>query len=46
MGTVGEICVLVKYSLKREKMLGKITENIEGVFDEERTNEVNWINFA
>lgn len=34
MGTVGEICVLVKYSPKREKMLGKINENIEGTFDE------------
>ena len=33
MGTVGEICVLVKYSLKREKMLGKLTENVEGTFD-------------
>ena len=33
MGTVGEICVLVKYSPKREKMLGKLTENVEGTFD-------------
>ena len=32
MGTVGEICVLVKYSPKREKMLGRIRENIEGEF--------------
>ena len=36
MGTVGEICVLVKYSPKREKMLGKIIDNIEGSIDETR----------
>lgn len=34
MGTAGEICVLVKYSPKREKMLGNIAENIEGEFEE------------
>ena len=34
MGTAGEICVLVKYSPKREKMLGNLTENIEGEFEE------------
>ena len=33
MRTVWEICVLVKYSLKREKMLGKLTQNVEGTFD-------------
>ena len=33
MGTVGEIWVLVKNSPKREKMLGKLTENVEGIFD-------------
>ena len=33
MGTIGEICVLVKYSPKSEKMLGKIIENVEGTFD-------------
>ena len=33
MGTVGKICVLVKYSLKREKMLGSIVENKEGEFE-------------
>ena len=33
MGTVGEICVFVKYSPKREKMLGKLTENVEGAFN-------------
>ncbi|XP_057290813.1 zinc finger MYM-type protein 1-like [Hydractinia symbiolongicarpus] len=30
MGTAGEICVLVKYSPKRENMLGKLTANVEG----------------
>ena len=30
MGKVGEICVLVKYSPKHQKMLGKLTENMEG----------------
>eukprot|EP00112_Aurelia_sp_Birch-Aquarium-sp1_P001569 Seg1170.3 transcript_id=Seg1170.3/GoldUCD/mRNA.D3Y31 product="Zinc finger MYM-type protein 1" protein_id=Seg1170.3/GoldUCD/D3Y31 len=30
IGTVGEICVLVKFSPKREKMLGAIQENVEG----------------
>ena len=33
MGNVGEICVLVKYSFKREKMLGSIVENIEREFE-------------
>ena len=33
METVGEICVLVKYSPKRKKMLGKVTENVERTFD-------------
>ena len=28
MGTVGEITVLIKFSPKREKMLGPINENI------------------
>ena len=31
MGTVGEITVLVKFSPKREKMLGDINENVEGL---------------
>ena len=35
MGTVGEICVLVKFSPKRENMLGEIKENIDADFDEE-----------
>ena len=30
MGIVGEICILIKYSPKREKMLGSLAENIEG----------------
>ena len=30
MGTVGEITVLLKYSPKREKMLGVLSENVEG----------------
>jgi len=29
MGVVGEICVLVKFSPKRENLLGNINENIE-----------------
>ena len=33
MGTAGEICVLVKYSPKREKLLGKLSENIEGTLE-------------
>ena len=34
MGTVGEICILVKFSPKREHMLGNIQDNIEGVENE------------
>ena len=30
MGIVGEICVLIKFSPKREKMLGALSENVEG----------------
>ena len=43
MGTVGEICVLAKYSPKREKMLGKLTENVEGAFDrdEQQVTKLN-----
>ena len=33
MGTVGQICVFVKYSSKFEKMLGKLTENVEWTFN-------------
>ncbi len=39
MGTVGEICVLVKFSPKREKMLGSIQENIEGEIADEVIRE-------
>ena len=35
MSTVREICILVKYSPKREKMLGDIKENIDARFDED-----------
>ena len=34
MGTVGEICVLVKYSPKREKILGTLDDIIEGETNE------------
>ena len=34
MGNVGEICVLVKYSSKQEKILGSIVENTEREFEE------------
>ena len=32
MGTVGEICFLVKYSPKREKVLSQVTKNVEVTF--------------
>ena len=44
METVGEICVLVKYSPKREKMLGSIVENIEGEFEERSKSENQKLN--
>ena len=31
MGTVGEICILLKYSPKRENLLGEIQSNNEGI---------------
>ena len=34
MGTVGEICVLVRYSPKGEQILGSKVENIEGEYQE------------
>ena len=34
IGTVGEICILVKFSPKRKKLLGEIQENINGETDE------------
>ena len=39
VGTVGEICVLVNYSPKQKKLLGKRTDNIEVKFDKETTNQ-------
>ena len=36
MGTAGEISVLVKYSPKREKLLGKLSENIEGTLETDK----------
>ena len=41
MGRVGEIWILVKYSPKREKMLGKLTENVEGTFDLDEQQATN-----
>ena len=35
IGRVGEICVLVKFSPKRENLLGELQENIEGDFKNE-----------
>ena len=40
MGTVTEICILVKYSPKRERMLGEIQSNIEGIEDTNYTQGV------
>ena len=39
MSTVGEICVLVKYSPKREKILRSFDENIEGEMSETEETE-------
>jgi len=36
MGTAGEICVLVKYSPKRENMLGKLSENVDGTLETDK----------
>ena len=38
VGVVGEITILVKYSPKRENLLGKIQENLQ--FDEEKDDEI------
>ena len=35
MSTSGEVCILVKCSPKREKILGKMVENIEGDLSKE-----------
>ena len=39
MGTVGEICVLVKYSPKREKILGSLYDIIEGETNSEEAEK-------
>ena len=39
MGTVCEICVLVKYSPKRENMLGEIKLNVDADIDEEALDD-------
>ena len=39
MGTVGEICALVKYSPKRENMLGEIKSNVDADIDEEALDD-------
>ena len=44
MGTVGEICVLVKYSPKLEKILGKLTKNVEVTFDPDEQQQLSWTN--
>ena len=31
MGTVGELCILVKYAPKQESLLGEIQSKIEGI---------------
>ena len=43
VGAVGEICVLVKYSAKREKMLDKLTENVQRTFipDEQQETKLD-----
>ena len=39
MGTAGEICILVKYSAKREKILGSLDEVTEGELDDTGKNK-------
>ena len=39
MGSVSEICVLVKYSPKTENMLGEIKSNIDANIDEEALDD-------
>ena len=39
MGTVGEICVLVKYSPQRENILGEIKSNVDADIDEEALDD-------
>ena len=38
MGTIGEITVLVKFSPKRDKKLGSLIENVEGVDENENVS--------
>ena len=35
MGTVGKTCLLIKYSPKRENMLGEIKSNVDADIDKE-----------
>ena len=39
MGTVSEICILVKYSPKREKILGTLDDTIEGETNEDKADK-------
>ena len=39
MSTIGEICILVKYSPKRKKILGSLNKNIEGKMSETEETE-------
>ena len=44
LGTTGEICVLVKYSPKRENLLGDIQKNIEFSDESPKKNQVTTLN--
>ena len=44
IGTVGEICVLVKYSPKLERMLQYILETIEKEFEESSSSDNQKVN--
>ena len=39
MGTVGKICMLVKYSPKRKNVLGEIKSNVDAAIDEEALDD-------
>ena len=41
MGTVGEICVLVKYSPTRENRLGELKSNVDADIDEEALDDAD-----
>ena len=45
MGAVGEICALVKYSPKRENMLGEIKSNVDADIDEEALDDDDKVPF-